>query len=156
MFQDVPSAAFGTTILTAVVASAIGGALSGVFLWWRQSAVQQAKNDARDEKHTAELQHFRTETEKMFGKMEHLMNGFGARLDATTEQQRKLWFTVFGPTETNGLHGGMRELVKDFAAMIARLNGVELTAKDLVQDVAQHNQRIEELRRGAGGTSRGS
>lgn len=141
-FQDPPTA-FGTTILTAVVASAIGGALSGVFLWWRQSAVQQAKNDARDAAHTAELQHFRTETDKMFGKMEALMNGFGKRLEESAEQQGKHAYTLFGVDGNNGLRGDMKELQKGFATVVARLSGVDATVKDLSQDVAHHDLQLQ-------------
>lgn len=141
MEQDLGS--FGTTILIAVVASAIGGALSGVFLWWRQSAVQQAKNDARDAAHTAELQHFRTETDKMFGKMETLMNGFGKRLEDCTEQQGKHAYTLFGVDGSNGLRGDMKELQRGFAAVVTRLSGVEGTTKELVHDVAQHDQQLQ-------------
>ena len=148
------SPSFAVIILVSVVSSSIAAVLSGLVIWWRKSAVDEAKATARDEELTRELKHFRTETERMLGKMDQVMNGFGTRLETANERQGKLWYAMFGPTEQNGVHGSVKELLRDFAKMVERLSWVESTAKELAGDVGQHSQQIQGLRRGDGGTGR--
>ena len=130
------------TVLVSLLSASLGSAVSGLVIWWRQSAVQQAKNDARDAAHQAELAHFRSETEKLFGEMRSVMNGFGQRLEHTAEQTMKLRHTMHGPNDRNGVYGTVRELLTIVAGLTAKVDAALAQGAALTKDLAAVERRL--------------
>lgn len=130
------------TVLVAVVSSSIASVLAALVVWWRKSAVEEVKAQARDDAHAAELSHFRGETDRIFGEMRSVLNGFGQRLDVTAERQGKLWNTMFGALETNGVHGDVKKLLQSMAALSAKVGELSSHQAGMQATLAQHGNEL--------------